>query len=324
MDSRTYQNPSCAWRDEVTELLLSKHSTSSARYQHDIWNPTAMPPNYLSVLDAENKRTAGGVECYIYLRFQQRQGTVGDLMALTNIADPKTFRLQDLLDLFETSAGIKRSIDKAYEIVAHSLFETVVTSLRATVKVSVPPESAELLREFEDLAKVLLGLSVAKPESEMEAHIFRVGVTNAADRGLDMWANFGPAVQVKHLTLDSTLARMIVDQVESDHIVVVCRDSHADVIQTIVRQIGWGRRIRGIVRESDLIAWYERCLRGKFAPQLAAPLLGNLVAGFKAEFPQINTISPFMSARGYDKIKADAFWLAEEETSTAIAAEYSS
>ena len=44
------------------------------------------------------------------------------------------------------------------------------------------------------------------------AHIYRVGVTNAADRGLDMWANFGPAIQVKHLTLDSNATQMIVDQ----------------------------------------------------------------------------------------------------------------
>ena len=32
---------------------------------------------------------------------------------------------------------------------------------------------------------------------------------NAADRGLDMWANFGPAIQVKHLTLDESAVREI-------------------------------------------------------------------------------------------------------------------
>ena len=34
-----------------------------------------------------------------------------------------------------------------------------------------------------------------------------------------MWANFGPTVQVKHLTLNEDLASTIIDQVESDHIV---------------------------------------------------------------------------------------------------------
>lgn len=313
LEMETYRNPSCGWRDEVTERLLSKSSTSSARYQHDVWNPSAMPPKCLAVLDAENKRTKGGVERYIYLRFQERQGTVGALIALTNLADPKTFKLEALLELFVTSPGIRRSIDKAYEIVTHSLFETVVTSLRATVKVSVPPQSLGLLREFEDLTRVLLGVDASKAESQIEAHVYRVGVTNAADRGLDMWANFGPAVQVKHLTLDSNLATSIVDQVESDHIVVVCKDSDAGVIETVAKQIGWGRRIRGIVRESDLVSWYERCLRGKFAAQLAVPLMTNLVAGFKAEFPQNNTTAGFLSERGYDIMKADTFWEAGGE-----------
>ena len=35
-----------------------------------------------------------------------------------------------------------------------------------------------------------------------KANINRIGVTNAADRGLDMWANFGPAIQIKHLSLN--------------------------------------------------------------------------------------------------------------------------
>jgi type II restriction enzyme len=88
---------------------------------------------------------------------------------------------------------------------------------------------------------VLLGVDADKPESKMDAHVFRVGVTNAADRGLDMWADFGPAVQVKHLTLNEELATTIIDQVESDHIVIVCRDSDANAIQAVAKQIGWGR-----------------------------------------------------------------------------------
>ena len=272
-----------------------------------------MPPKTLAALDAENKRTKGGVERYIYLRFQERQGTVEGLIDLINRADPKSFQLQALLNLFISSPGIRRSIDKAYEIVTHSLFETIVSSLRATVTVSVPAKSMALLREFEDLTRVLLGVDASKPESKMDAHIFRVGVTNAADRGLDMWANFGPAVQVKHLTLDEELATTIIDQVESDHIVIVCRDSDANVIQTVAKQIGWGRRVRGIVRESELVAWYERCLRGKFANQLAKPLLQHLAAGFKSEFPQTSGVSAFIVERGYDKMKADPFWQSDTD-----------
>ena len=43
----SFRNPSLKWRDIVTQLLLSKKPTSSARYQHDVWNESAMPPRLL-------------------------------------------------------------------------------------------------------------------------------------------------------------------------------------------------------------------------------------------------------------------------------------
>ncbi|MGQ0793741.1 MAG: HaeII family restriction endonuclease [Deltaproteobacteria bacterium] len=180
----SFQNPSFRWRNEITRRLTGKVSTSSARYQHDVWNPTAMPPEILCALDTENKRTKGAVERYIYMRYSERQGTVARILSALETATPKTFQLAALFDLFVTDAGIRRSIDKAYEIVSHSLFETVVAGLSTTIKVSVPAKSKELLKEFADLARVLLGLDKGRLEREEIAHIYRVGVTNAADRGI--------------------------------------------------------------------------------------------------------------------------------------------
>jgi hypothetical protein len=159
-----------------------------------------------------------------------------------------------------------------------------------------------------DLAQALLGLRSGETARQELAHIYRVGVTNAADRGLDMWANFGPAVQVKHLTLNSELAERIVDQVESDHVVVVCTDADATVIRTITKQIGWGQRVRAIVTESDLIRWYDKCLRGKFSNELGGPLLKHLSEGFKAEFPHNTRIHDFMKERGYTELVPSARW----------------
>jgi len=310
-NNATYQNPSTHWRNEVTMRLLGKVSTSSARYQHDVWNPTAMPPNYLVVLDEENKRTKGGVERYIYMRFNERQATVASIIAFIENASVENFNLGELLEKFVAVAGIRRSIDKAYEIVAYSLFETIVVSLGATIKVGVPAKNKDLLIEFSDLAKVLLGLEGGKESWEFLAHVYRVGVTNAADRGLDMWANFGPAIQVKHLTLNNELAQTIIDQVESDNVVIVCRDADVEVIQVIARQISWGQRVRGVVRESELIEWYERCLRGKYSRQLAGPLLERLASGFRAEFPQADAVVGFLQERNYLSMPVDRFWATE-------------
>jgi len=312
-DKSSYQNPSIHWRNEVTERLTGKVSTSSARYQHDVWNANAMPPEILKSLDKENKRTKGAVERYIYLRYAERQRTIAKIISILEAAKSETFKISEMFDLFVADPGIRRSIDKAYEIVTYSLFETVVTGLGTVIKVSVPSTSSELLDEFADLAEILLGLGKGRLQREEPAHIYRVGVTNAADRGLDMWANFGPAIQVKHVTLDSNLANEIVDQVESDLIVLVCRDADAETIQTISKQISWGRRVRGMVNESKLVEWYERCMRGKFSERLAGPLLRRLLDGFKSEFPQIQDdgISRFLKERGYLAQKRYDPWLTD-------------
>lgn len=304
----TFQNPSLRWRNEVTQKLSGKVSTSSARYQHDVWSETAMPIDLLVTLDAENKKTNGAIEKYIYARYGERQGTVSSVISAIKEATPEKFRLENLLELFIKESGIRRSIDKAYEIVVYSLFETVISALEAKVKVSVSENSKPILREFAELAKVLLGVDERNLSWEQTAHIFRVGVTNAADRGLDMWANFGVAVQVKHLTLNEKLATSISNQVESDSLVIVCKDAEAKVIETVLKQIDYGKRVRGVVKESDLVKWYEKCLRGKFSDKLAKPLLERLLNGFEAEFPFSTTLADFLEERGYNDLEVSRFW----------------
>jgi len=302
-DMENFRNSSKQWRNNVTKRLLGKFSTSSADYQDAIWS--AMPIDSLMVLDLENKRTCGGVERYIYLRFRERQEKVAEIISLLDKAKPENFQVQQILDQFRTEVTIKRSIDKAYEIISYSLFETIVVALEAKIKIVIP--ESELLTEFSDLAKLLLGFEAGI--GEIPAHIYRVGVTNAADRGLDMWANFGIAIQVKHLTLDPSMAQSITDQVESDRILIVCRDCDAEVITTVVRQISWGRRICGIIRESELIIWYDRCLRGRFAHQLGHNLIATLSDGFKKEFPQAQKINTFLNERNYLSMTPDPQWM---------------
>ncbi|MGI8787207.1 MAG: HaeII family restriction endonuclease [Pyrinomonadaceae bacterium] len=304
----TFQNPSLRWRNKVTQKLAGKVSTSSARYQHDVWSETAMPIEFLVVLGSENKATKGAIEKYIYARYGERQGTVSSVISAIKEAYPDTFKLEELLELFIKEAGIRRSIDKAYEIVVYSLFETIISALEAKVEISISENSKPLLQEFSDLAKVLLGVDEDNLSWEQNAHIFRVGVTNAADRGLDMWANFGVAVQVKHLTLNEKIASNIAVQVESDSIVIVCKDAEAKVIETVLKQIGYGAKVRGIVRESDLVKWYEKCLRGSFSEKLAKPLLEKLLNGFEAEFPFSTTLAEFLEGRDYNNLEVPEFW----------------
>lgn len=240
---------------------------------------------------------------------------VRTILAELKTAKPETFHISSFLESFHHSE-LKAELDRIYKIVVRSLITMiieVIPAFKVRVVISSPSKSRAYSNEFPALIRLLLGLDADNLTWEQPAHIYRVGVTNAADRGLDMWANFGPAVQVKHLTLNENLANEIIDQVECDHIVIVCRDAEAGVIQTVVRQIGWGRRVRGIVKESDLIEWYERCLRGKFKNRLAPALLERLTLGFKAEFPQTRALAEFLEERGYAAMTPPADWKTETD-----------
>lgn len=173
LNLETYRNPSVHWRKTVSRRLLKKISTSSARYQHDVWAESAMYPELLDKLDEENKKTSGAVEKYIYMRFQERQETVGSLITLIESATPQVFNISALFEIFEANKAIRRSVDKVYEVVVYSLMETVVVELNARVTIRVPENKSDLLQEFSDVARILFGLPDGQRENILDAHVYR-------------------------------------------------------------------------------------------------------------------------------------------------------
>lgn len=136
------------------------------------------------------------------------------------------------------------------------------------------------------------------------------GVTNAADRGLDMWANFGMAIQIKHLSLTEELAENIVSSVSSDRIVIVCKNSEEKLIVSLLNQIGWKSKIQSIITEDDLILWYEKALRGTFSEDIGNKVLSTLCDEILLEFPTTNhdDFNDFKCNRGYDSIALKGIW----------------
>ncbi len=141
-----------------------------------------------------------------------------------------------------------------------------------------------------------------------DAKVYRVGVTNAADRGLDMYSNWGPAIQIKHLSLDAELAKGIVGSVSSDKVVIVCKDVERDSIVSLLTQIGWHNRIQSIVTERDLIRWYEKALRGKYSEKIGDELLMRLCGEIAEEFPSVDVIPDIIKNRHYENVETDSFW----------------
>jgi len=309
-DLETYRNVSKRWRDIICLRFLGRTSTSSARYQDDIFNDNAIPPQVLVTLGEENKKNKGIVEAYIYKRFAERFTQMSTGLDYCLSHNKSNFQIDEFFALFWNEPGLRRSIDKIYEIVVYALFSALVECLNVKIQVSSDKSQNAILQEFEDFAQRVLNLSVNQNSITLNARINRVGVTNAADRGLDMWANFGMAIQIKHLSLTEELAENIVLSVSSDRIVIVCKDSEEKLIVSLLNQIGWKSKIQSIVTENDLKKWYEKALRGKFANQTGDLLLTKLKSEIQIEFPATNSVdfAKFQKQRKYDKIKLKEFW----------------
>lgn len=306
---QSYRNISKRWRDIICIKFLGRTSTSSARYQDDVFNENAIPTSVLVALGKENREKNGIVEAYIYQKFLHRFSQMSTGLNYSLIKDKTNFELSEFLAMFWREPGLRRSIDKIYEIIVYSLFSALVEALEISVEVSMNPEKADILKEFEDFAKNVIQLSSEQPSVKMKARINRVGVTNAADRGLDMWANFGLAIQIKHLSLTEELAENIVSSVSADRIVIVCKDTEEKIIVSLLNQIGWKSKIQSIITESSLLDWYEKALRGKYADIIGDHLMNNIANEIVVEFPTTNSAEfmEFYNQRGYDILK-DENW----------------
>ncbi len=307
LDLEQYRTKSKKWRDEISLQLLGRICTSSAKFQDNLFDKNAMPPELLNELGKENRKTLGAVEAYIYNSFTAKHSQLSAALDYCIKSTSKDFYVKKFIDSFWNESGLKRSLDKIYEIIVYALFSTIVEVLHFQITLFVDSEKMEILKEFEDFAGKIMRLDCKNTTFVQDAKIYRVGVTNAADRGLDMYSNWGAAVQIKHLSLDIELAQNIVSGISSDKIVIVCKDAEKDTILSLLSQIGWKSRIQSIVTESDLIDWYEKALRGKYARDMGDKLLDVLKEQIAEEFPSVSSFPDALKERHYELIKDD-FW----------------
>jgi hypothetical protein len=309
LNLNTYRNTSKAWRDLITERFVGRSSSSSAEYQEALFTK-AMPPQTLAILGEENRLKGGIIEAYIYRRFAERFTQLSSALQYYDRHDLTNFEVQDFINLFWNEPGLRRSIDKVYEIIVYSLFSILVEALEVTITININRDKVDLLEEFADFAEMVIGITPDRHLLNLPARIYRVGVTNAADRGLDMYANFGMAIQIKHLSLTPELAENIVGSVTADRIVIVCRDSEKALIVSLLNQIGWKAKIQSIITESDLTKWYEKALRGSFSIDIGNRILLTLKEQILAEFPASNNkdFTEFYEGRNYNLL-TDDLWI---------------
>ena len=308
-DLESYRTPSRQWRDKISLRFVGAKSTSSSRFQDNLFHTNATPPSVLVRLGEINRENNGAVEAYIYTAFKERLSQVSSGLSMVLQADSTSFRLKDFTESFTRSPGLARSIDKIFEIVVYALFSTLLEVLDVRIGVHIDNINTTLLKEFSDFTEKVLGLSEETPERFQEARVYRAGVTNAADRGLDMWANFGVAIQIKHISLTPDTVEDITSGISADRIIVVCKECERDVLVSVLKQFGSAHHLQSVITEEELEIWYEKALRGQSAGLIGDRVLQKLANEIAIEFPSVTSeFDDFFKARGYDSLSSVDPW----------------
>lgn len=312
-DRTDYQRRSYDWMLTVVRAIHNKTTSLNSRYWDQTFDPAVMPPEALVVLGEANRENSAIVERYIYWHVKNKFAGLKAIRDELSQAAPETFELERFIARFENDARFRRSVDKAYEIIVYALFNAVTAEMGARVTLSIDEAQSEVLADFEDFAQLVLGIDSARPAVSQPARLFRVGTANAADAGLDMWANFGPAVQVKHITLSPQQSSDICEAVQADRVVIVCKSADANAIQAVLTQIGLGEKLRGVITENELLRWYRLACSEKYRTTLGVRLLASIDREMHLEFPltDLERIDLFFASRAYGDAALDGLWQVE-------------
>lgn len=289
----TYKNSSKEWRDIICRRFLHRISNSSASYQNNVFNDNATPPAVLKILAIENRRTNGGIEAYIYKSFLKKQSQM--IQALNYVSQLEgEFKLTDFLDRFRRDQGLKRSVDKIYEIVVYALFSVMIKELEASITISIPKEG-----KLDGFCESIFGNM--EPSANIPVKIYRAGITNAADRGLDMWANFGPAIQIKHCPLTKKIAQAIIEPINADRVIIVCKNVSQTALTSIYADQKLKSKIQCLLTEKDLANWYKKVAH-EYPQSLSDAVIATIQAQLKAEFPTSDQddFQQFIKSRNYE------------------------
>lgn len=91
--------------------------------------------------------------------------------------------MKKFIDSFRYEAGLKRSLDKIYEIIVYALFSALAEAMNLQVKISVDESKSDLLYEFEDFAEKVMRLNPSCPCHSEPAKIYRAGVMRLTQIG---------------------------------------------------------------------------------------------------------------------------------------------
>jgi type II restriction enzyme len=279
----TYRNISRELRNRITKQLIGKVSTSSMRFQDDLWNESAVPPSALRILEQANRKTSK-VEEYIYQHVYAKNAHLIEIRK--HLDDISSIR--DIEKMFESfqSPGLRTSADRLYEVFVLSVLQTDLEESNYQLYVQGTESTLKGLG-----AKKLIN---ATERQDNNLKLAKMGHTNAADAGLDIWSNFGVVISVKNYQLDSELFEKVLSDTPVGFLVIICETVTEDLLDRYI-QISNGRSVMFITK-SELLDDAKRILSDKLSSKRFSV---RFLEYFDGEFPLTVTLENFMKKRNY-------------------------
>lgn len=278
----TFRNLSRDLRNRVTLELIGKVSTSSMRFQDDLWNASAMPPEALTALATANSKHQ--VEEYIYQHVYAKSAQMIEIRKVldqvNNLKD-----LQNIFGLFNTP-GLRSSADRLFEVFALSVLQTQIDESDFTFTLSGTSDSISGIT-----GKKLI--SIAEGQGN-DLELAKMGHTNAADAGLDIWTNFGVVVSVKNYNLDEDLFLKVLSDTPVGLLVVICETVSRNIEKDLLTLSN--NRPVVLITRNEL---FEDAGRLLSSSDHAKVFVSKLISFYDKEFPLAVTLENFMKKRNY-------------------------
>lgn len=279
----TYRNVSKELRNKITKQLIGKVSTSSMRFQDDLWNESALPPSALAILSNQNRQSSK-VEEYIYQHVYAKNAHLIEIRKkLDDISSIK--QIQAMFNSFD-SPGLRTSADRLYEVFVLSVLQTDLED--SNYKLSITGSKTSV--KGSGAAKLI----DATEGQKNELMLAKIGHTNAADAGLDIWSNFGVVISVKNYNLDSELFEKILSDTPIGFLVIVCETLDVGLLKQY-KKISNDRPVMFITKE-EIFDDTKKILDDRVRSK---QFISRFLHFYDGEFPLTNTLEEFMKNRGY-------------------------
>ena len=283
LNLETYRNLSRELRNDITMQLIGKISTSSMRFQDDLWNESAVPPSALAVLAAENRKKSK-VEEYIYQHVYAKNAHLIEIRkkldSLSSIEE-----IHRMFNAFN-SPGLRTSADRLYEVFVLSVLQTDIEVSNYKLSISGSKNSVK--------GSGAMKLINATDGQAKELMLAKIGHTNAADAGLDIWTNFGVVISVKNYNLDVELFQKVLSDTPIGFLVIVCETLSPNLLKQY-KNVSNGRSVMFITK-TELYDDAQNIFADKIRSK---KFVARFLYFYDSEFPLTVTLEEFMAERQY-------------------------